>query len=344
MDKFTDDETSIIQNSLSSHGYDLKEKIGRGGFGAVFVVNSRKYHEDFACKIMSLYDDNGDLSNVSDSEIEALMGLSHPNIISLYASFRDEKFLYIVFEYCPGGNLRKYIKKNGAISGQKLFSLTRFILLALNHCHNKNIAHRDIKPDNILIDKYGRPRLADFGISQIMNTCLEPIRGAGSLPYMAPETQNPAVQFDLKKADIWSLGITLYYASVGHLPWQTDNYSDMKRAVMLGMITFPPKMNSKFHKLLRRMLVVNPSKRASVEMLLDDIIFSPQHLPLEKYSSTVFVDYCHVKIDHPKINVATRRGSLNSKMVNNTLFHKSKGSKVIQSILLKETFDIKSVE
>lgn len=294
-----------VKQTLSEYSYELKKLIGSGSYGSVYLCYSQKYKQEFAIKIMNLPNKDGieddDESNgkilsfeQAACEIHTLLNLSHPNIISMYNYFKDDKHLYVVLEYCNGDNLQNYVEKNGPFADTPLISLTRAMLLALSHCHNRNIVHRDIKPANILLDKYGRARLADFGISDIiddrqrlsfLNLMNEPLtmpsntsqpknfRIAGSLAFMPPESQT-GTKYDLKQADIWSLGITFYFFATGNLPWSSEKYVELLSHVKTGMIIYPPSLNVDYVRFLKRMLVTIPKKRAPVDLLLEDPIFS----------------------------------------------------------------------
>ncbi|KAH0790277.1 CAMK family protein kinase [Histomonas meleagridis] len=260
-----------IQHVFPEHHYQYKKPIGAGGNGSVFLVSSDKYHQDFCIKRIP---QNSSTIDEAKNEATTLIRLCHPNIISMYEFFFDENHtnLYIVLEHCGGGSLKDLIDKEGPIRPPKLYSFCYQILKALLHCHEQNVAHRDIKPANILLDNYGRPKLADFGLSkrfekgEIINSY------SGSLPYMAPEIichQNT----DPFLADIWSLGITFYQIAFGRLPWGKCNESELEIAIKIGFLEFPPYADPEFCKLIRSMAAVNPQRRESIQLLLRSPIF-----------------------------------------------------------------------
>ncbi|KAH0789546.1 CAMK family protein kinase [Histomonas meleagridis] len=267
-----------IQEILPEHNYRFKRFVGVGGFGSVFLVRSEKYNQDFCVKIIKQEESE---FNTTKNEATTLIRLCHPNIISMYEFFFDSTHtsLYIVLEYCRGGSLRDLIEKEGPIRPPKLYSYCYQILKALLHCHEQNIAHRDISPANILLDNYGRPKLADFGLSKKIKKGKSLKSFAGSLPFMAPEIisrQNT----DPFLADIWSLGITFYFLAFGRLPWAVRGMDELEFAIKSGVITFPPSADSEFCRLIRAMTTINPARREPITKLLRYPIFES----IKKYS------------------------------------------------------------
>ncbi|OHT05090.1 CAMK family protein kinase [Tritrichomonas foetus] len=260
-----------LKEAMEKHDYIMEKKIGSGGFSVVYLAESVKYHQKFVVKVTP-----HDCDSETDAEISLLMKLSHPNIIQIYEYFFECDFMYIVLEYCPGGSLQSYVKKNGPLPTHLLYPTIAQIISALHCCHSHNIAHRDIKPANILIDKHGRPKLADFGLScECTNHgCSHKNEFAGSRPFMSPELILKR-RHDPFKSDIWALGVTIYYMLVGETPWPpSDKQSEFETAILMGMITFT-NLNVDFElvKLIKKMIEVNENKRATIEYLMElDII------------------------------------------------------------------------
>ncbi|KAH0791249.1 CAMK family protein kinase [Histomonas meleagridis] len=268
-----------IQEVLPEHHYHYSRPINAGGFGSVFLVLSDKYNQEFCIKRIKQPESAFDETK---NEATTLIRLCHPNIISMYEFFFDSTrtSLYIVLEYCSGGSLKDLIEREGPIKPPKLYSYCYQIMKALLYCHEQNVAHRDIKPANILLDNYGRPKLADFGLSQKLEKGENIKSYAGSRPFMAPEVisyQNA----DPFLADIWSLGITFYTIAFGKLPWSFHNSEELEMAIKIGVFSFPSYAEPEFCKLIRSMTAINPLKREPLTKLLRSPIFNS----IQKYSN-----------------------------------------------------------
>jgi serine/threonine protein kinase len=208
------------------------------------------------------------------AEVSALSLLAHPNVIQFFNFFRSDSFLYIVLEHCPGGSIRDLIVRRGPIPESQLRRFAAEIVTALHFCHLHNIAHRDIKPSNILIDKYGRAKLADFGLAMLIVKRELVNSHVGSLAYIAPELARGEPS-DPMCTDIWSLGVTFYEMATGVLPWESVEAIFERRFVIPGNV--PPD----FAAAIERMLVVDPTKRSTIRELVKIEVF--QELPRHSF-------------------------------------------------------------
>jgi len=145
-------------------------------------------------------------------------------------------------------------------------------LSAINECHEKNVSHQDIKPSNVLIDAYGRAKLADFGLSKNIDMMVKSSRFCGSLPYLAPEVVLKQ-KHDPFKADIWSLGITFYVMAFGKSPWNAKSEDNLLKQIMRGDVTYPDYPNELLVEFLKSILIINPDDRHSAQELLCHPIF-----------------------------------------------------------------------
>ena len=162
-------ELPHVKKTLLEHNYEFREQIGEGGYGTVFLVWSTKYNELFVAKKIPIK-----ATERVTSEVEVLMNLQHTNIINLYEYWVYSNNLYIIFEYCPNGSLKDVIKATRPLNPKQLWLACRDIASAIEFCHANNIVHRDIKAANLLVDKYNRIKLADFGLSTPAKTPLLP--------------------------------------------------------------------------------------------------------------------------------------------------------------------------
>jgi serine/threonine protein kinase len=262
---------------LAHHGYKLGEYIGRGNFASVYTVTSARYATEVFCvKIVSLshQDESSDFLSTYQAEFNTLVALVHPNIISVYSQFASAHFWFLVLEYCEGGSLSELIEKEAPMSPASLLLLSRQMLSAMSYLHASHFAHRDIKPANILIDKYGRPKLADFGFAS--SNLQRDSKICGSLPYQAPELINFIPGTDPVAADIWALGVTFYRMAFGQLPWHSRTPAGMASEISQAMFSFPPDGNKPFMAVIRAMLNRDPAQRKLVDDVLKMPFFSTQ--------------------------------------------------------------------
>ena len=173
-------------------------------------------------------------------------------------------------EYCPNGT----IYQKGRLPFEKFIFYAKQILEAVAFCHSKNIAHRDIKPDNIFIDQYDNIKLADFGMAKKFNYYDKSKEKCGSLICIPPE-MFICDEINPFKADIWSLGITFYYMATGNYPFTSKNPDELKKMIKDAKIDFfKYKMNPNIILLISKMIEKNPSDRLTAEKLLELPIFS----------------------------------------------------------------------
>ena len=258
-----------IRQTLESHGLILIEEIGKGGFAKCFKVFSSLYKTHFACKIISLDEKKTMKLQSFRNEIAVLETIIHPNIIQVYKTIETAKYLFLILEYCPNGDLASYIKENGPITNlNKLFSFLKKIVSALLYLEEFNIAHKDIKPSNILIDKYYRSKLADFGLSKKLVEDGELIEEfTGSLAFVAPEIITGKAHNPIK-ADIWSFGVTVYYLAIGRLPFPHKDYATLFKSVSDGQYIIPEEVDPFIEQIINGALNLNPEKRMSFQQML----------------------------------------------------------------------------
>lgn len=190
-------------------------------------------------------------------------------------------------EYCPRGTLQDFVFKNGSVKDKLFKQLAKQCLEGLMACHTALIAHRDIKPTNILLDEHYRVKLCDFGIAQSAKNGLIN-RHDGSLPYLPPEYfQNRA--YDPIKADIWSLGITFFFLATGFMPWDGNTKEEMVNQITNANPKYPENLPSEILRLIHVMIKKEPVQRPTCEKILNDffppeaqMIKSPREKPLRR--------------------------------------------------------------
>lgn len=243
-------------------GYVFEKLIGKGGFSRVFLVSNDKYDTKFCAKVMPKR-----LQTDNQNDIDFLLHLEHPNIIRIYDQFENDNMTICILEYCPAGSLQDLIKAGQIKKNEQIIFLMQQIILGLNFCHSHNIAHRDIKPANILIDRYGRPKLIDFGISLKIEKGQTIREFSCSRSYSAPEVILEQT-YDPYKSDIWSLGVTFYCMVVGSMPWPKEPEKVMISSIEQACYSIPKYTPPIFARLINSLIVVDPEARPSTDHLL----------------------------------------------------------------------------
>uniref|UniRef100_A0A2K5LK20 Maternal embryonic leucine zipper kinase n=1 Tax=Cercocebus atys TaxID=9531 RepID=A0A2K5LK20_CERAT len=270
--------------------YELHETIGTGGFAKVKLACHILTGEMVAIKIMDKNTLGSDLPRIK-TEIEALKNLRHQHICQLYHVLETANKIFMVLEYCPGGELFDYIISQDRLSEEETRVVFRQIVSAVAYVHSQGYAHRDLKPENLLFDEYHKLKLIDFGLcakpkgnkDYHLQTC------CGSLAYAAPELIQGKSYLG-SEADVWSMGILLYVLMCGFLPFDDDNVMALYKKIMRGKYDVPKWLSPSSILLLQQMLQVDPKKRISMKNLLNHPwIMQDYNYPVEWQSKNPFI-------------------------------------------------------
>ena len=216
------DPTSMVRRALGKR-YEIIGEIGRGGMATVYRAVQKNLEREVALKVLPgqlTYDE--EFTERFHREARNAAALNHPHIITIYDEGEEGGVHYIAMEYITGADLRQRIKKKGALSMEELLRLLVPVAEGLAYAHEKGMVHRDIKSANILIGEGDRPVLTDFGIARAAETTKLTQTGTviGTPEYMSPE-QARGDGLD-RRSDVYSLGVVLYEAASGVLPFQAD--------------------------------------------------------------------------------------------------------------------------
>ena len=244
--------------------YEIIALLGHGGMGQVFKVRNLISDRVDAMKSLLSYGD-GDVEKAERflREIKVLAKLEHPNITSFRTAFRVNEELLMIMEYVEGSSLSRQLHHR--LELWRAVDYTCQVLSALSHAHQCGVLHRDVKPSNILIGAGDRVKLTDFGIASLTADPGLTITGGtvGTLYYMAPE-QMRALPID-GRADLYSVGVTLYEMTTGRVPFRGDSYYSVLKANLERKPTPPdelvPNLPAKLSAIIEKSLEKNPDDR-----------------------------------------------------------------------------------
>ncbi|XP_033369363.1 serine/threonine-protein kinase Nek1 isoform X8 [Parus major] len=251
--------------------YIKVRKIGEGSFGKAILVKAKENGQHYVIKEINISKMSNKEREESRREVAVLANMKHPNIVLYRESFEENGCLYIVMDYCEGGDLFKKINAQKGIpfSEDQILDWFVQICLALKHIHDRKILHRDIKSQNIFLTKDGTIQLGDFGIARVLNSTAELARTCIGTPYyLSPEIcQNKPYN---NKSDIWALGCVLYEMCTLKHAFEAGNMKNLVLKIISG--PFPPvSMHYSYdlRNLLSQLFKRNPRNRPSVNSILE---------------------------------------------------------------------------
>ncbi|XP_011496992.1 PREDICTED: serine/threonine-protein kinase SIK2-like [Ceratosolen solmsi marchali] len=246
--------------------YDIESTIGKGNFAVVKLARHRITKTEVAIKIIDKSQlDSTNLEKVY-REVEIMKQLEHPHIIKLYQVMETKNMLYMVCEYASRGEIFDYIARYGRMSEPRARSTFAQILSAVEYCHITGITHRDLKAENLLLDAQMCVKIADFGFSNRFTPGERLSTWCGSPPYAAPEVFR-GKHYAGPEIDVWSLGVVLYVLVCGALPFDGSTLQSLRDRVLSGRFRIPYFMTTDCENIIRKMLVLEPSKRYTISQI-----------------------------------------------------------------------------
>ncbi|XP_049863998.1 serine/threonine-protein kinase MARK2-like isoform X35 [Schistocerca gregaria] len=249
--------------------YKLLKTIGKGNFAKVKLAKHVPTGKEVAIKIIDKTQLNPGSLQKLFREVRIMKMLDHPNIVKLFQVIETEKTLYLVMEYASGGEVFDYLVLHGRMKEKEARAKFRQIVSAVQYCHQKKIIHRDLKAENLLLDSEMNIKIADFGFSNEFTPGNKLDTFCGSPPYAAPELFQ-GKKYDGPEVDVWSLGVILYTLVSGSLPFDGSTLRELRERVLRGKYRIPFYMSTDCENLLKKFLVLNPAKRASLENIMKD--------------------------------------------------------------------------
>ena len=249
--------------------YIIKEIIGNGTFSKVKLGINKYTNEKVAIKLLEKkkITEKKDLERIF-REMSIVKNLNHPNIIKTYEIFENEKYYYIIMDYCKGGELFDYIVKKGRLNEEETSFFFYQIINGLEYIHSKNIVHRDLKPENLLLTDKNKLKIIDFGLSNYFNLNKENKTKllktpCGSPCYAAPEMVS-GNKYNGFKTDIWAIGIVLYAMIVGYLPFEDSDNDILFQKILDCDIEFPEFLNELSIDIIKKILNSNCDERYTI--------------------------------------------------------------------------------
>ncbi|XP_027366837.1 CBL-interacting serine/threonine-protein kinase 4-like [Abrus precatorius] len=257
--------------------YQLTRFLGRGSFAKVYQARSLIDGSTVAVKII-------DKSKTVDAamepriirEIDAMRRLHHhPNILRIHEVMATKTKIHLVVEFAAGGELFSRVYRRGRLPESTARRYFQQLVSALRFCHRNGVAHRDLKPQNLLVDSDGNLKVSDFGLSalpeQLNNGLLH--TACGTPAYTAPEILRRSGGYDGSKADAWSCGLILYVFLAGNLPFDESNIPAMCKKICRRDYQFPECISKPARFVIYRLLDPNPERRMSLEALFGNAWF-----------------------------------------------------------------------
>ncbi|CAO3591660.1 unnamed protein product [Absidia cylindrospora] len=247
------------RHKLSLNNFHLEKTVGTGSFGRVHLAQGRTTGRFYAIKALRKQElvDRRQVEHANNERV-ILRSVDHPFVVKLWDTFQDDTHVFFVMDYAPGGELFRILRKNKSFSESTARFYAAEVLLAIEYLHHLDIAYRDIKPENILLDAQGHIKLADFGFSKKVTDLTWTV--CGTPDYLAPEIIRS--QGYTKAVDWWSFGILIYEMVMGEAPFQAENPVDKYQMILDCNVTYlPNRMSDDLVDLLQHLLNVKPTER-----------------------------------------------------------------------------------
>lgn len=252
--------------------FKLIERVGVGGMALVYKAEDLLLKRLVAVKVLKdQFVEDIEFSRKFEMEAQSAASLSHPNIVNVYdvgsEAIMDRRIHYIVMEYINGKTLKDIIVEKGRLTNEETVNYSKQIAAALEAAHKKNIIHRDIKPQNIMITDEGIVKVTDFGIARISTSATITYTSSilGTVHYISPEQAKG--KFIDNKSDLYSLGIVMYEMVTGQVPFDAENSVGIALKHIQDKVTPPiqlnPKVSGRLNDIIMRCLEKQPTDRFS---------------------------------------------------------------------------------
>ena len=314
--------------------YSLGTELGSGAFGKVVLGKHILTNELVAIKIldkMYLNHTPDDYQSVKQ-EINILKSVKHKHIVQLYEVLQTSRHIFIIMEYCEGKDLLDYILTKSKLSEEESLKYFQQLINALFYLHSQNIAHRDIKIDNMLLDRNRDLKLVDFGLSTKYpddNLLDQP---CGTVVYAAPEVLQGR-EYHGMLADVWSSGIVLYGMLSGYLPFGEQDDDINRQNIILGKIKYPSYFSECVKDLLMHMLDLDPMTRYTLQEVRSHPWFNLRDY---KLIPGIIIGYNIIPVDEKILNLCVTYNSDKEKVRESVINNKYNSESALYYLLIKK--------
>eukprot|EP00834_Sanchytrium_tribonematis_P004878 NODE_264_length_11354_cov_1.067170.p3 type:complete len:434 gc:universal NODE_264_length_11354_cov_1.067170:4469-5770(+) len=259
-----------MTQQMTVANYELLDELGYGNFSKVKLARHVRTNQYVAIKIMQKSKIGKDSLQKAGREIKVMRLLNHPHIVKLDEVIETTTHLYLILEYCSGGDIFDYIELNGKLNESESRKFFKQIVSAIEYCHGRHVLHRDLKLENLLLDDHMNIKVADFGFTNTYKKDRKLLTSCGSPPYAAPELFLGKPYYG-PEIDVWSLGVVLFAMSCGNLPFSGKNIQEIRREVLRGKVAYPKHLTDDCVDLISRILVPDPQLRYNLNDIKNHI-------------------------------------------------------------------------
>ena len=255
----------MVENGMILTGrYEILSKVGAGGMSDVYKAQDHILDRIVAIKVMKAeFSEDVNFVTKFRSEAKSAAGLEHPNIVNIYDVGSENGLHFIVMEYVEGITLKTYVEKKGQLSFKEATSIAIQVARGIEAAHSKEIIHRDIKPQNIIISTEGKVKVTDFGIARAISSNTISAEVMGSVHYASPEQARNG--FVDGRSDIYSLGIVMYEMVTGRVPFDGDTTVSVAiqhlQEEMVEPSAYAPELPVSYEKIVLKATQKNPDRR-----------------------------------------------------------------------------------
>lgn len=251
---------SHLEDGILEEDFRILTSVGFGSFGEVKLACHLPTNTQVAVKVL---EKNPDAVCDNSSEVEILQSLEHRNIVRFFHAIDTVNMTYVVMEYVPGKDLEMLLRNVAYLTEDEARPIFQQVVVAVHFLHQRLIAHRDIKLENILIDRAGNVKLCDFGMAIQLKEGQTLKRRCGSLHYMAPEVL-AGKPYDGLAVDMWSLGVVLYVLLTGQFPYSERTFHGMHRVITNTKYPIPYHLSKACCQTIARLLAVPTRHRITI--------------------------------------------------------------------------------